>query len=191
MLTQRYNTGGLIGGSILIGLGLLFLLAQFFNFAAWQFLWPFFVIGVGGLFFVGMLAGGKPASGLAIPGSLIGVIGLMLLYQNLTGHWSSWAYGWLDAGDLSLRLSGAGSIDASGTAAQLEARLSGFGSYQGGDLRAEMADITISGTGSAVVWVTRHLEANISGLGSVQYYGQPQVTQSVSGMGSVQRLGDK
>lgn len=94
MLSQRYNIGGLIGGSILIGLGVLFLLGQFFNFMAWQFLWPFFVVGVGGLFFVGMLVGGKPAAGLAIPGSIIGVIGLMLFYQNLTGHWSSWAYGW-------------------------------------------------------------------------------------------------
>jgi hypothetical protein len=94
MLSQRYNTGGLIGGTILIGLGLLFLLGQFFNFMAWQSLWPFFIIGIGGLFFVGMLAGGKSAAGLAIPGSIIGVIGLMLLYQSLTGHWTTWSYGW-------------------------------------------------------------------------------------------------
>ncbi len=94
MITQRSNVGGLVGGSILIGLGVLFLLAQFFNFTAWHSLWPFIVIGVGGLFFVGMLVGGKSAAGLAIPGSIIGVIGLTLLYQNLTGHWNSWSYGW-------------------------------------------------------------------------------------------------
>ena len=94
MITQRRNIGGLVGGSILIGLGVLFLLAQFFNFMAWQFLWPFIVIGAGGLFFVGMLAGGKSAAGLAIPGAIISVVGLMLLYQNLTGHWASWSYGW-------------------------------------------------------------------------------------------------
>ena len=95
MVTQRQsNVGGIIGGSVLIGLGILFLLAQFFNFSAWNFIWPFFVIGVGGLFFVGMILGGKPAANLAIPGSIIGVIGVTLLFQNLTGHWSSWAYGW-------------------------------------------------------------------------------------------------
>ena len=94
MMTQRSNIGGLVGGSILIGLGVLFLLAQFFNFTAWHSLWPFVVIGVGGLFFVGMLVGGKSASGLAIPGSIIGVIGLTLLFQNFTGRWNSWAYGW-------------------------------------------------------------------------------------------------
>jgi hypothetical protein len=94
MLTQRYNTGGLVGGSILIGLGLLFLLGQFFNFVAWQYLWPFIVIGIGGLFFVGMLAGGKSTAGLAIPGSIISVVGLMLLYQTISGHWATWSYAW-------------------------------------------------------------------------------------------------
>jgi hypothetical protein len=94
MLIQRQNVGGLVGGAILIGLGILFLLAQFFNAMAWQFLWPFVVIGAGGLFFVGMFAGGKSAAGLAIPGSIISVIGLMLLVQNLTAHWASWSYGW-------------------------------------------------------------------------------------------------
>lgn len=97
----------------------------------------------------------------------------------------------LEAGDIGLRLSGAGSIDASGKATRLEARLSGFGSYKGGNLQSETADVTISGTGSAVVWATGHLDAHISGLGSVQYYGQPQVTKNVSGLGSVQPLGDK
>lgn len=92
---QRHpHAGGIIGGSILIGLGVLFLLAQFFNFPALEYFWPVFVIGVGGLFFIGMFLGGKSAAGLAIPGSVIGVIGLALLYQNFTGHWNSWAYGW-------------------------------------------------------------------------------------------------
>ena len=73
MMTRRYNSGGFIGGGILVGLGLLFLLAQLFNFSAWGLLWPLFVIGIGGLFFIGMLSGGKAAAPLAIPGSIIGV----------------------------------------------------------------------------------------------------------------------
>ena len=94
MLTHRSNSGSLIGGAVLIGLGLLFLAAQFFNFQNWGLLWPLFVLGMGGLFFIGMFSGGKPAAALAIPGSLFGVIGLMLLLQNATGYWSSWSYGW-------------------------------------------------------------------------------------------------
>jgi hypothetical protein len=41
-----------------------------------------------------MFAGGRSVSGLAIPGAIVTTIGLMLFYQNLTGHWESWSYGW-------------------------------------------------------------------------------------------------
>ena len=94
MSSQR-NTGSLVGGSILVIFGVLALLGQLFrNFNFWETFWPFFVIGVGLLFFVGMFAGGRSVSGLAIPGSIITTIGLMLFYQNITDHWESWAYGW-------------------------------------------------------------------------------------------------
>jgi len=89
------NTGSLVGGALLILFGGLALLAQLFRgFDFWDAFWPFIVIGVGLMFFVGMVAGGKSTGGLAVPGSIITVIGLMLFVQNLTDHWESWAYGW-------------------------------------------------------------------------------------------------
>jgi hypothetical protein len=94
MTLPSKNTSGLIGGSVLIGVGLLLLVAQFLNALAWQHLWPFIVIGAGSLFFVGMFAGDRQAAGLAIPGSIVTGVGLMLLVQNLTAHWASWSYGW-------------------------------------------------------------------------------------------------
>ena len=95
MTTQRSNTGTLIGGALLIGLGILALFGQVFrDFHFWAYVWPFDIIGSGLLFFIGMFAGGKSLAGLAIPGSIITVSGLMLLFQNFTGHWSSWSYGW-------------------------------------------------------------------------------------------------
>jgi hypothetical protein len=94
MISRRSNTGGLVGGSILIGLGALFLLAQFFGFAAWAYVWPLAIVGLGLLFFIGMLAGGKTAGGLAVPGTILSSIGLVLLFQNITGHWETWSYGW-------------------------------------------------------------------------------------------------
>ncbi|MGD8406821.1 MAG: hypothetical protein PVJ21_24395 [Anaerolineales bacterium] len=94
-MSSKRNTGSLVGGSLLIIFGLLALFGRIFqNFNFWETFWPFFVIGVGALFFVGMFAGGRSVSGLAIPGSIITTIGLMLFYQNLTGHWESWSYGW-------------------------------------------------------------------------------------------------
>jgi hypothetical protein len=95
MITPRQNaTGSLVGGAILIALGLLFLFGQFVNFRAWEYVWPLFIVGMGVVFFVAMVAGGKGAGGLAIPGSILSAIGLMMVFQNLTGHWESWAYGW-------------------------------------------------------------------------------------------------
>jgi hypothetical protein len=95
MTTHRSKIGPLVGGALLIGLGLMTLLGQLFhNFHFWAYAWPLLVIGFGGLFFVGMFAGGKSMAGLAIPGSIITVSGLMLLIQNLTGAWASWSYSW-------------------------------------------------------------------------------------------------
>jgi hypothetical protein len=94
-MSTRNNSGAIVGGTILIFLGLMMLAGQWFrSFDFLGMLWPLFIVGLGMLFFIGMLAGGKSAAGLAVPGSIITVIGLMLLAQSLTGYWQSWAYGW-------------------------------------------------------------------------------------------------
>lgn len=94
-MSSRRNTGSLVGGSLLIIFGILALLGKLFqNFNFWNTFWPFIIIGVGLLFFVGMFAGGKSVSGLAIPGSILTTIGLILFYQNITNYWESWSYGW-------------------------------------------------------------------------------------------------
>ena len=95
MKTGRSNSGALVGGSLLIAFGLLATLQQLFrDMFTWSLVWPIIVIVIGGLFFAGMFGGGRGVSGLAIPGSIIIGIGLLLLYQNLSGHWESWSYSW-------------------------------------------------------------------------------------------------
>lgn len=84
----------LVGGALLILLGLIFLAGQVFQIQVWNFTWPFIIIGVGGLFFVAMFIGGKPLAALAIPGSIIGGIGLILFFQNTFNLWESWSYSW-------------------------------------------------------------------------------------------------
>jgi hypothetical protein len=94
-MSNNRNLGALLIGAMLIGFGMLSFLAQIFHgFEFWSYLWPFIVIGFGAMFFVGMFAGGKSVAGLAIPGSIITAIGLMLFVQNVTHHWESWSYGW-------------------------------------------------------------------------------------------------
>jgi len=94
-MSNKRISGSLVGGIILIVVGLLFLAGQIFRgFPYWSYLWPLIIIGIGAMFFVGMLAGGKAMAGLAVPGTIIGGIGLMMFIQNLTGYWQSWAYSW-------------------------------------------------------------------------------------------------
>lgn len=54
--------------------------------------WPLIIIAVGaGLLVLGLLVG---APEMAIPAVIVGGIGGILYYQNLSGNWSSWSYMW-------------------------------------------------------------------------------------------------
>lgn len=88
------NVAGPAVGVGLILLGLLILLGTVFQINIWGALWPFFIIVPGLLFFVAMVSIGKPGAPLAVPGSIVTTVGLLLFVQNLTGLWSTWAYAW-------------------------------------------------------------------------------------------------
>jgi len=77
-----------------VALGILLLLGEIFHFSLGRFLWPFYIIVPGVLLFALALASKRAGEGLAITGSIITMVGLVLLYQNTTGHWQSWAYAW-------------------------------------------------------------------------------------------------
>lgn len=94
----------------------------------------------------------------------------------------------LQAKTLNCTLSGAGGLSASGTVDSLELRLSGVGSFDGTDLLTLIADVRLSGVGSATVNVQDDLSARVSGLGSVRYLGNPKVHEQVSGLGSVNKI---
>ena len=85
----------IIGGAILILVGAIFLLLQLFpNVAAridFDQQWPLIVVAIGILFLLSAILGTPP---LAIPGSVVTGIGLMLYYQNWSDNWASWAFSW-------------------------------------------------------------------------------------------------
>lgn len=91
---RNHNVGPMVLGVILIVIGLAFFVGQLLGFRLGQFTWPYAIILPGLAFFAGMVLGGKETGGLAIPGSVITTTGLILLYQNTTNHWESWAYAW-------------------------------------------------------------------------------------------------
>jgi hypothetical protein len=98
------NRGAFYLGVMLLLLGLLFLA---FNLGATLFpmwevmsigrLWPLFVIWIGLGFFLPIFVWWEKRHsnyGLAMPGTIVLVIGLILLYCSLTGNWAAWAFLW-------------------------------------------------------------------------------------------------
>ena len=82
-------------GVVLILFGLVFLAAQLMP-GLWSWAnersWPLTVVGAGVLLLVvGLLVG---APNLAVPACIVGGIGGLLYWQNLTGDWASWSYAW-------------------------------------------------------------------------------------------------
>jgi hypothetical protein len=57
--------------------------------------WPFFVVIPGALLLLSAFVVTPPRGlGLAIAGSIVTTVGLILLVQNTTGLWETWAYAW-------------------------------------------------------------------------------------------------
>lgn len=82
-------------GGLFVLVGAILLAAQFVRVDIGHYGWPLFVIAPGVvILFLALTARGAVGEGLAILGSIITVSGLILLYQNATDHFESWAYAW-------------------------------------------------------------------------------------------------
>jgi len=57
--------------------------------------WPLFVLIPGIVLFAGgVIVGGRAGLGLAIPGGIVSMVGVVLSVQAATGLWATWAYAW-------------------------------------------------------------------------------------------------
>jgi hypothetical protein len=94
MAKKKRINSTLLLGIFLILLGILLLADRIFGVSIISFLWPLGVILVGVAYFIAMFVGGKSASGLAIPASIITMVGLILFVQNTFDLWATWSYAW-------------------------------------------------------------------------------------------------
>jgi hypothetical protein len=80
-------------GVALLLIGILLFVGQLYDIGIGDVGWPAIIIGIG----VVILALGlfvNREQGMVIGGTVVTTVGLVLLYQNSTGHWESWAYAW-------------------------------------------------------------------------------------------------
>jgi hypothetical protein len=90
---HRGTSGTAILGLLLIALGGVFLIGQWAELDWGAATWPFYVIAPGvALSAIGLTQ--RNGSGLTTAGCIVTIVGLVLLYQNATDHWESWAYAW-------------------------------------------------------------------------------------------------
>jgi hypothetical protein len=83
-----------VGGIVLVGLGVLFLVQQGLGIDIGQYAWPLFVLLPGFALLIAFAVGPRSAAGLAIPGCVVTTVGLILAIQNTFDLWQTWAYVW-------------------------------------------------------------------------------------------------
>ncbi len=93
----------------------------------------------------------------------------------------------VDVDDLYIEASGACVINMEGRAKEQTLKTSGATVYRAFDLESEIADIRVTGAGSARVSVSDRLDARASGASSIRYKGSPEVNSDSSGASSIKR----
>jgi len=86
-----------LGAYLLIGLGVLFLAGQLFNFDIghiFDISWPLFVIIPGVVFLLIAFTGDANKAAFAIPGAVVTGTGMILWFQDTFNRWETWAYLW-------------------------------------------------------------------------------------------------
>jgi uncharacterized membrane protein HdeD (DUF308 family) len=82
---RRGSSGAAILGGLLILTGVVFLAGELFSVDLGEAFWPFYVIAPG-VVLVALGLTQRHGSGLTIAGSVVTMVGLLLLYQNATGN---------------------------------------------------------------------------------------------------------
>jgi hypothetical protein len=92
---RRWLGGEAAFGGLLFLLGILVLLGQAIDLGLGRVGWPIFVIVPGlGLLGLGLAAAGRLGEALAMVGGMVTMAGLVLLVQNATDRFETWAYAW-------------------------------------------------------------------------------------------------
>ncbi|MBI3139560.1 MAG: DUF2807 domain-containing protein [Sphingobacteriales bacterium] len=93
----------------------------------------------------------------------------------------------INAPDVEVSVSGAGSVTLKGETRNLRVDGSGSTDIKCFDLMAENVNVDISGAGNAEVFASVKLDVDVSGAADVRYKGNATVNQRISGAGTVRK----
>ncbi len=87
--------------------------------------------------------------------------------------------------NLTVAISGSGDMKLAGSTGETTMTISGSGNIGAFDLNSRTCTVKISGSGDSSVNVSESLEVAIAGSGDVYYKGKPSVRSKISGSGEV------
>ncbi len=91
----------------------------------------------------------------------------------------------VNAPRINANITGSGTLHVLGETRDVSVNVAGSGNYEGRELKAENAKVTIAGSGDANLFADQNLQVKIMGSGSVKYRGNAAVDKQIMGSGSV------
>jgi len=96
---------------------------------------------------------------------------------------------YVKAKNIEANMRGSGKIILGGSAQSLNANLAGSGKIITHKLNVDRAEVNVSGSGTASVWVSDSLTANIAGSGNLYYVSSPRtINQAIAGSGKIEPI---
>ena len=95
---RRIDRSSLAAALFLITLGAIFLIVNIIPGLNFNRTWPVILLAVSAAFFLPALIAQqarRALAALAIPGSILLVLGAIFLYNTLSADWAAWAYAWI------------------------------------------------------------------------------------------------
>lgn len=93
------------------------------------------------------------------------------------------------AEDIDISISGSGSVQLAGRGNRAEASVSGSGKVKAEGMEVDVFKAQISGSGSCYITANEEIDASISGSGSIYYSGNPRsVNSRSSGSGKIRKM---
>lgn len=86
------------------------------------------------------------------------------------------------------QIAGSGDMHAKGETRNLDIQIAGSGSFDGPELKAENAEVSIAGSGDANLYADANLKGSVIGSGNIKYSGNATVDKHIVGSGSVTKV---